>query len=81
MKKLKKATLLALIFSVGLVAGCDFMPTWRVDRKLQQDLFFKCLDKLPAGPRKTKYNDWDEVIAECGNQSRSMANKCISGCN
>ena len=80
MKKLISKGLLAVIFTVGLVA-CDDMPTWRVDRKLQQELFFKCLDKLPPGPSKTKYNDWDEVIEECGSQSRNMANKCVRGCN
>lgn len=32
----------------------------------RQELFFKCLDRIPEGPKSIgNYNDWNEVVAEC----------------
>ena len=36
---------------------------------LQREIFNECMKMLPAGPVATKYNDWDEVVSECGRQA------------
>jgi hypothetical protein len=28
---------------------------------------------LPAGPQAAKYNDWSEVVSECGTQAQALA--------
>lgn len=55
---------------VLMLAGCA-PPT--PDRKMQQQLFFECLQKAPAGPVATKYNDWSEVIDSCQSAAYYMA--------
>ena len=35
------------------------------DQCLRVELFQQCMASLPAGPVATKYNDWDEVVAQC----------------
>ena len=78
---LKVGALLLLVGSMGLSAtGCD-QPKWQLDEKLRAELFFKCLKHLPAGPVAAKYNDWDEVVAECGAQARQMSFKCVKNCS
>lgn len=65
---------------VVLLVGCS-PPEWGItDQKLRQELFFKCMKSLPAGPTATKYNDWDEVVAECGNQAKQMTYGCLRNC-
>lgn len=54
--------MLALGVVVVLMAGC--VPT-QPDQCLRAELFDRCMKALPAGPAATKYNDWDEVVAEC----------------
>lgn len=44
-----------------------------VDQCLRAQLFDRCLKTIPQGPLATKYNDWDEVVNECGGQSRSQS--------
>jgi len=51
------------------VSGCDFIPAWETDQKLRREIFNECLKNLPAGPDETKYNDWDDVVEECGEQA------------
>lgn len=71
----------ALVITLLLVGCMDDAPTYRQDPKLRQEIFFKCLAALPAGPQSTKYNDWDEVVNECGRQAEWMAKTCVTGCN
>ncbi|MCP3684724.1 MAG: hypothetical protein GY861_18810 [bacterium] len=57
-----------IVFSTMMLLGCKYMTPnycWVADRKAALPVFFKCLEKIPKGPEKTKYNDWDEVIEEC----------------
>ncbi len=35
------------------------------DQCLRVELFERCMKLLPAGPKHTQYNDWDEVVSEC----------------
>lgn len=35
----------------------------------RDQVFEKCMKLLPAGPEQTKYNDWAEVVSECGQLS------------
>ena len=45
---------------------------------LQREIFNECMKLLPAGPTATKYNDWDEVVAECGSQAYYMSQRIKS---
>ena len=45
---------------------------------LRRELFNECMKMLPAGPLATKYNDWDEVVAECGSQAYYMSQRIKS---
>lgn len=58
------------ILAALMLAGCE--PP-KPNRKLQQELFFQCLQKAPAGPVATKYNDWSEVIDSCQSAAYYMA--------
>lgn len=46
-----------------------------VNSCLHRELFNECMKALPAGPVATKYNDWDEVVAECRQGSRYLAKR------
>jgi len=62
----------ASLLTVGL-CGCSPSEPKKVisDQCLRQELFQKCMKLVPAGPRTVgTSNDWEEVVAECGNQSR-----------
>lgn len=55
-----------------LLAGCnptpgsDLSPTkYMPDQKLRAERFDACMKNLPAGPEKTHYNDWSEVVDSC----------------
>ena len=74
-------TVVLLVSSVSLLAAGCAPEKWEADQKLQAELFFKCLKHLPAGPLAAKYNDWDEVVAECGAQARQMSWKCVKNCD
>ena len=45
---------------------------------LRREIFNECMKILPAGPLATKYNDWDEVVAECGSQAYYMSQRIKS---
>jgi len=72
------AKLAALACAVAL-AGCDDRQqevakrTEAYDQCARAELFQACLAAVPAGPQATKYNDWDEVVSECGTQARTMS--------
>jgi len=40
---------------------------------LRREIFNECMKILPAGPLATKYNDWDEVVNQCGRQAYYMS--------
>jgi len=46
-----------------------------LDQCKREELFFKCMQMVPKGPDSTKYNDWDEVVAECGQQVYYLAHR------
>lgn len=58
------AAMLSLVF---LSVGCT--ETTGTDQCLRREIFMQCMKSLPAGPVETKYNDWDEVVAECATVS------------
>jgi hypothetical protein len=39
------------------------------DQKVRREIFIECLRTVPNGPQATKYNDWSEVVSECGSQA------------
>lgn len=58
-----------MLAAVALLAGCQRDPIPQPsgpDQQLRREIFMECLSKAPAGPQITKYNDWAEVIEECG---------------
>ncbi len=73
------ALLLSVSLMVLLATGCD-REKWEMDKKIQEEVFFKYLKHLPAGPLAAKYNDWDEVVSECGVQARHIAYRCMKNC-
>lgn len=64
------ATLLAL---AGCSKGGGFAPQQGYDQCLRREIMKECMAALPAGPVSTKYNDWDEVVAECGTQAGRLS--------
>jgi hypothetical protein len=63
MKTLTKLTLLTLL---PLITSCEKKDRTMHDMCLQRKIFKECMDSLPAGPTTAHYNDWDEVVKECG---------------
>jgi len=61
MKTLTKLTLTLL-----LITSCEKKDRTMHDMCLRREIFKECMDSLPAGPTSTHYNDWDEVVKECG---------------
>ena len=66
-----------LILLCLALSACDGEPT-TTDQCMRVELFKSCMASLPAGPVATKYNDWDEVVAQCGNEAFYMAQRSIS---
>lgn len=54
-----------VVVSVLVLTGCDAPCIAHPDQKIRREIFKECMAALPAGPVATKYNDWDEVVAEC----------------
>lgn len=66
LKNVAKALIGASLLTAGL-GGCG-EPSPRAtmrDQCLRQSIFLQCLAALPAGPKATMYNDWDEVVSSC----------------
>jgi hypothetical protein len=62
------------IWGVLLLAGCGPVPqSGYRDQDVRRDVFFECLKALPAGPQATMYNDWAEVVGECGDQAYNIS--------
>lgn len=69
-----------ILLSVLLLAACSrddkpFIDERVANQCLRRELFNECMKSLPAGPVATKYNDWDEVVAECGSQAYYMSQR------
>jgi hypothetical protein len=65
---------LLLILSVLVLTACSeevpIMKNAHISDQCQRAVIFQqCMQVLPAGPLATKYNDWDEVVSECGRQA------------
>ena len=74
--------IIALLWVVVFgIYECDKrMPMYQTDNVLAEQVFLKCLEKLPEGPQSTKYNDWNEVVDACRYSALSLANKCYKNC-
>lgn len=73
-----------LVLLVGaIITGMVFLTTLEppckpvTDNTVREKLFFRCLSQLPKGPQSVHYNDWAEVVEECGTQARQMATGSI----
>lgn len=68
---------LLLAIALLALAGCEQRPAyvqdWGVNQCLRVELFQACMKSLPAGPKSTQYNDWDEVVAQCERTSYAQA--------
>jgi hypothetical protein len=64
-----------ILLSVLLLAACSKDDKPLANQCLRRELFNECMKMLPAGPVATKYNDWDEVVAECGSQAYYMSHR------
>lgn len=56
-----------LVFAMYRESLCTFIE----DRAKTQEYFEACLKLVPKGPQSTHYNDWAEVVEECGRQARA----------
>ncbi|AXF53034.1 MAG: putative lipoprotein [Caudoviricetes sp.] len=58
----------------GADPGAPASPWVRFYDKAEQAKAFKeCMQVLPAGPKETVYNDWDEVVDSCRSAAREQA--------
>ena len=67
-----------LAVSVLALTACSVEHTESktvVDQCLRAQLFDRCVKIIPPGPLATRYNDWDEVIGECGGQALSQSRR------
>lgn len=66
-----------IIIAALLLAGCNdetslvYDPQDQIinDQCLRREILKECMTATPAGPVATKYNDWDEVVAQCRNEA------------
>ena len=73
MNKVEGVKRLMILCASLALAGCEMPSPPEPDQELRQELFFQCLQLTPKGPESVQYNDWAEVVSECGHQARSMA--------
>jgi len=62
-----------LVCVAVLLVGCNETQPQLVNQKERQRLFKECLAAIPPGPTMTQYNDWQEVVEECGQQAYYQA--------
>lgn len=71
---MKHPIICSLVCMLALTACADPIDptksTYATDQCLRAELFAKCMAAIPAGPISPKYNDWDEVVGECGSAAR-----------
>lgn len=56
---------ITIAVTVLALAACEEIEQRVPDQCLRTELFQQCLDKVPAGPISSHYNDWGEVASEC----------------
>ena len=61
-------------FIVFIIYGAEKTAP-KPDQCVREKLFFQCLEKIPEGPRSTHYNDWSEVVNQCGSQAYNLSLK------
>ena len=54
----------ASLLTAGL-GGCTNEDPQKPDQCMRREIFMQCMAALPAGPKATMYNDWDEVVGQC----------------
>lgn len=72
-------SMLFIIASAAILCGCEPLPapTTAIDQCMRHEIFKQCMNLLPAGPQATKYNDWDEVVAECDTTAYRQSERLI----
>ena len=68
---------IVLLLLIAIFVGCLSEKKMAWDQKLRRKLFFECLDKIPKGPEQTKFNDWDDVVEECGDQAKNLSLRAV----
>ena len=75
---------IGIIMGVALgLTGCndyETKPRIKLDQVRRELIFKECMTNLPAGPRSTKYNDWDEVVASCSSTAYNLSWICVANC-
>lgn len=55
-----------------------------IDQCMRREIFRECMSILPAGPQRTHYNDWDEVVDSCAttayHQSLRLRSQVLPAC-
>jgi len=75
--------LVAIASLAVLLAGCGEetkYPKYETDYTRFHAYFIECMNALPAGPAKTQYNDWDEVVEACRYASAQQSRYCYENC-
>jgi hypothetical protein len=76
---MKHHTICLIVCTLALTACEDPIDptksTYTTDQCLRSELFAKCMAAIPAGPISPKYNDWDEVVGECGSAAFYQAQR------
>ena len=66
MKRILFLAPLLLLVGCNPEPGSDLSSTkYMTDQKIRAERFDTCMKNLPAGPEKTHYNDWSEVVDSC----------------
>lgn len=76
---MNRVILLALV----VLAGCtpEGAPVYGSDPETRNKIFERCLEKVPAGPQVTRYNDWAEVVGACDNAAYYQSKRvCVRNC-
>jgi hypothetical protein len=78
MKKIILTTI--LLTSIPLLSGCSepYCP-YESNTERREKIFNECLEKVPDGPEQTHYNDWSEVVAQCGDEAYYISQERV--CN
>lgn len=61
--------MLVMVAVPALLAGCGVGKSL-IDQCMRREIFQQCMAALPAGPKSTMYNDWDEVVDQCDSTAR-----------
>lgn len=79
---MRNGIMISSIFA-GIIAvsgGCTEAPKTQVkaDQCLRVELFQQCMQAIPAGPKVTHENDWEEVIEACESAAYYQSLRTIS---